>query len=231
MAITQNTIATASDLNTILNEKAKVSHTHTKSQITDFPSSMPASDVYSWAKASSKPSYSYSEVGAAASSHTHDDRYYTESEMNTKLSAKVDTLTLGTYTNTGEIDNKGYINCLSSTNLILNPSSTLFLDRSSRLDLYSSSQFELSNASQGNFVIQKEFGFAVVGTPASGSLSIYNMVKTKLSIVILYLNTSTMGSYSNGANISTSAFTLAAGKTSSHTLGGSRVKLIFWTTA
>ena len=47
------------------------SHTHTKSQITDFPSSMPASDVYAWAKASSKPSYSYSEVGAAAASHTH----------------------------------------------------------------------------------------------------------------------------------------------------------------
>lgn len=27
-------------------------------------------------------------IGAAASSHTHDDRYYTESEMNTKLNAK-----------------------------------------------------------------------------------------------------------------------------------------------
>ena len=48
------------------------SHTHTKSQITDFPSSMPASDVYAWAKAASKPSYTYSEVGAAAASHTHD---------------------------------------------------------------------------------------------------------------------------------------------------------------
>ena len=41
---------------------AAASHTHTKSQITDFPSSMPASDVYSWAKASSKPSYSWSEI-------------------------------------------------------------------------------------------------------------------------------------------------------------------------
>ena len=47
-------------------------HTHTKSQITDFPSSMPASDVYSWAKAASKPSYTYSEVGAAPASHSHD---------------------------------------------------------------------------------------------------------------------------------------------------------------
>jgi hypothetical protein len=32
----------------------------------------PASDVYAWAKAASKPSYSYSEVGAAAASHSHD---------------------------------------------------------------------------------------------------------------------------------------------------------------
>ena len=38
-------------------------HTHTKSQITDFPSSLPASDVYSWAKASAKPSYNFSEIG------------------------------------------------------------------------------------------------------------------------------------------------------------------------
>ena len=38
----------------------------TKSQVSDFPTSMPASDVYSWAKASSKPSYSASEVGAIA---------------------------------------------------------------------------------------------------------------------------------------------------------------------
>ena len=32
---------------------------------------MPASDVYTWAKASTKPTYTASEVGAAAASHTH----------------------------------------------------------------------------------------------------------------------------------------------------------------
>lgn len=46
-------------------------HTHTKSQITDFPTSMPASDVSAWAKAASKPTYTYSEVGAAAAGHGH----------------------------------------------------------------------------------------------------------------------------------------------------------------
>ena len=40
------------------------SHTHTRSQITDFPTSMPASDVYAWAKAATKPSYNFGEIGA-----------------------------------------------------------------------------------------------------------------------------------------------------------------------
>ena len=53
---------TESEINTKLNAKANSSHTHTKAQITDFPTSMPASDVYAWAKAASKPSYTISEV-------------------------------------------------------------------------------------------------------------------------------------------------------------------------
>lgn len=53
---------TESEINTKLNAKANSSHTHTKSQITDFPTSMPASDVYSWAKQSNKPSYTIGEV-------------------------------------------------------------------------------------------------------------------------------------------------------------------------
>ena len=52
-------------------------HTHKKSDITDFPTSLPASDVYAWAKASSKPSYSWGEITGkpstfTPSSHTHD---------------------------------------------------------------------------------------------------------------------------------------------------------------
>ena len=63
-------------LKKLIDGKAAASHTHTKSQITDFPSSMPASDVYSWAKASTKPSYSWSEISSkpstfTPSSHTH----------------------------------------------------------------------------------------------------------------------------------------------------------------
>lgn len=52
---------TPSEVRTLI-EAAPSSHTHTKSQITDFPTSLPASDVYAWAKAPSKPSYSWSEI-------------------------------------------------------------------------------------------------------------------------------------------------------------------------
>lgn len=46
----------------------------------DIPSSLPASDVYSWAKASSKPSYSWGEISGrptALSSFTNDSGYIT----------------------------------------------------------------------------------------------------------------------------------------------------------
>lgn len=55
-----------SEVRTIIGA-APSSHTHTRSQITDFPSSMPASDVYAWAKASTKPSYSWSEISSKPS--------------------------------------------------------------------------------------------------------------------------------------------------------------------
>lgn len=43
-------------------------HGHSASEITGLPTSLPASDVYNWAKQSSKPSYSASEVGAIPTS-------------------------------------------------------------------------------------------------------------------------------------------------------------------
>ena len=63
------------------------SHTHTKSQISDFPTSMPASDVYSWAKASTKPSYTWNEITGkpstfTPSSHTH-SQYYDSGQSRT----------------------------------------------------------------------------------------------------------------------------------------------------
>ena len=48
--------------------KADKQHKHSKSDITDFPTSMPASDVKAWAKEANKPSYTADEVGAIATS-------------------------------------------------------------------------------------------------------------------------------------------------------------------
>lgn len=108
---------------------AAKNHQHEKADITDFPTSMPASDVYPWAKAATKPSYTKAEVGLGkvdntadadktvkrattagtadsansvawgnvknkpatfpVEAHTHDDRYYTEAEVDGKLNSKV----------------------------------------------------------------------------------------------------------------------------------------------
>lgn len=62
------------DLNqTVVNlqdTKAKKVHMHLVADITDFPTSLPASDVHDWAKAETKPTYTHEEVGALSSS-TH----------------------------------------------------------------------------------------------------------------------------------------------------------------
>jgi hypothetical protein len=73
-------------------------HKHTKSDITDFPAlgTAAAKNVGDFAASSHTHDdryYTESEMnaklnGKANASHTHDDRYYTESEMNTKLNGK-----------------------------------------------------------------------------------------------------------------------------------------------
>ena len=67
--IEEKELATASELtnlntrvDNVESSKADKEHKHSKSQITDFPTELPASDVYSWAKQSTKPSYSFSEI-------------------------------------------------------------------------------------------------------------------------------------------------------------------------
>ena len=49
------------------------------------------------------------ELGAASSSHTHDDRYYTESEMDTKLNTKLNTSLKGAANGLAELDSNGKV--------------------------------------------------------------------------------------------------------------------------
>lgn len=51
---------------------AAKNHKHKKADITDFPTSMPASDVYPWAKAAKKPSYTKAEIGLGNVDNTAD---------------------------------------------------------------------------------------------------------------------------------------------------------------
>lgn len=53
-----------SKIKILINKKTDLGHKHTKGDITDFPASMPPT------------------------SHSHDDRYYTEAEINSKLNGK-----------------------------------------------------------------------------------------------------------------------------------------------
>lgn len=59
----------------------------TKSKITDFPSSLPASDVYAWAKASSKPSYSWGEITGKPSTYTPSSHNHTVIQGTSSTSA------------------------------------------------------------------------------------------------------------------------------------------------
>ena len=138
---------------------AAKNHQHGKADITDFPTSMPASDVYPWAKAATKPSYTKAEIGLGkvdntadadktvkrattagtadsansvawgnvrdkpttfpVEAHNHDDRYYTEAEVNSKLSGKVDNTKAGA---------NGLINKLSTADGIPNDA-TVFISQ------------------------------------------------------------------------------------------------------
>lgn len=73
-----------SDIIAKLNDTPAKEHTHTKKDITDFPTSLPASDVYDWAKQPEKPVYAAGEVGARPNTWTpklHDVAYLGENPV------------------------------------------------------------------------------------------------------------------------------------------------------
>lgn len=68
-------------LETVAAGKANASHTHTIANITNLQTTLDS-------KASTSHTHTASEVGAAASSHTHGDIYYTETEIDSLLTGK-----------------------------------------------------------------------------------------------------------------------------------------------
>lgn len=68
--------------------RTPTAHTHTASDVTDFDTEVSNNtdvdaNTTHRGSTSNPHSVTYSQVGAAASSHTHDSRYYTETEINT----------------------------------------------------------------------------------------------------------------------------------------------------
>ena len=71
---------------------------------------MPASDVYSWAKAETKPTYTASEVGALASTTTYVSTVTTTAGTHTAISSKSGAVSFNIPTKTSHLTNdSGFI--------------------------------------------------------------------------------------------------------------------------
>ncbi len=80
---------------TEMSAKANKTHSHAVSDISNLQTTLDGkvstSRTVNGKALSSNITLSASDVGAASSSHTHDDRYYTETEIDSKLSSKANT--------------------------------------------------------------------------------------------------------------------------------------------
>ena len=88
---------TETEMNTKLNGKANSSHNHSISNITNLQSALDSKSNTGHDHTSDEIHYAYDQnvsvttilENKAAKNHTHDDRYYTETEMDTKLNGKM----------------------------------------------------------------------------------------------------------------------------------------------
>lgn len=84
--------------------------TGTVALTSDIPTTLPASDVYSWAKASTKPTYTASEVGALASDTTYVSKVTTTAGAHTAISNQSGTVSFNVPTKTSHLTNdSGFI--------------------------------------------------------------------------------------------------------------------------
>lgn len=105
-------------------------HTHTKSEIglgnvdntadanksVKYASSAGSASFVAWNNVSGKPST------FTPSSHTHDDRYYTESEINSKLNGKAESIALVPDANLNNITTPGIYSCGGGNSISNKPS-------------------------------------------------------------------------------------------------------------
>lgn len=93
---------------------AAASHTHSWSQVTGAPST--ATRWPSWGEVTGKPS------SFTPSSHTHDDRYYTQSQINSQLKTKAESVFLASDTDLNTVLTPGFYSCGGSNSVLNKPS-------------------------------------------------------------------------------------------------------------
>lgn len=100
------------------NKIARADHSHT---LPAYPTTLPASDVSAWAKASTKPTYTASEVGAAPTSHNHTIANITDIGVGTCSTAAATAAKVLTVTNFTLTTNSFVIVKFTVTNTASNP--------------------------------------------------------------------------------------------------------------
>ena len=105
----------------------------------DIPTSLPASDVYSWAKASSKPTYTASEVGALASNTTYVSKITTTAGAHTAISNKSGAVSFNVPTTAAHVGIKfGYTTSGNNRAVLQDSSGNLYVTQKDDNTTYSS---------------------------------------------------------------------------------------------
>lgn len=123
----------ANTAKTTADSKADATHNHSISDVTNLQGELQGkvsiSRTINSKSLISDVTLSASDVGAAPSSHNHDDRYYTETEIDTKLANKSDT----THNHDGKYDAKGSASAVQTN---LNTVSDTLDDHTTNTDIH-----------------------------------------------------------------------------------------------
>ena len=145
-------------MNTKLNAKANSSHNHSASNITSgtLPIARGGTSATSAAAARSA-------LGAAAVSHTHDDRYYTEAEVNSKIQGVENMIQI----------TMGGVKLVGSGSI----NKTIYLQGNSR-PFTNPWQIGASGLPNGDFMRIMSFPFGISGRDITGGFNDYIVLKS-----------------------------------------------------
>ena len=171
-------------------------------------------------------------IGAAASSHTHDDRYYTESEVNTKVNAKLNKLTYEWVKEYNASGTAGYLLIGSfpmyDSNLTINIDSTTSTTYHGTLVIATQNVSETSIGSSHTITVYDDptgtISDAIRVVKNSGSRN-YNVYFVPSTWSKTFIHVRAMGNYLDGFDASTMC-TFTAGTAPTTTSGLSVVNAL-----